>query len=84
MYYVTMTDRFMSGWGRAKGTTNKLVIACETMDEALIVEQNAKARDEMKYINIVSKKPYYGNRYHVSWHDKTDYPSWFKPGYFKG
>lgn len=85
MYYVTMTDKFMSGWGKAKGVTNKLVITCNTMDEALIVEQNAKNRSEMIYINIRTTKPYYNpSRHFVSWHgrDKGDYESWFKAGYF--
>ena len=77
MYYVTMTDKFMSGWGFASGKRNKLVIACETMAEALIVEQNAQDRSEMKYINIRSTKPSYPSAY-VSWHDKTDYENWFQ------
>ena len=83
MYYVTMTDKFMSGWGKAKGTTNKLVISCNTYDEALIVAQNARSRPEMKYINIRDTKPYYPN-YCVSRHGITedDYESWFKVGYF--
>ncbi len=29
MYYVTATDKFMSGWGLAKGRTNKVVVICE-------------------------------------------------------
>ena len=27
MYYVTMTDKFMSGWGKARGKINKLVFS---------------------------------------------------------
>ena len=78
-HYVTMTDKFMSDWGMAKGKINKLVISCDTYDEAITVANNAERRDEMKYINITSKKPYYNpNRYHVSWHGRTegDYESW--------
>ncbi len=83
MYYVTMTDKFMSGWGKAREKTNKLVISCDTMSEALIVEANALSRDEMKYVNIRSTKPYYNNDgYFVSRHDKSDYGSWFVDGYF--
>ena len=59
MYYVTMTDSFMSDWGKAKGLTNKLIFECETMEEARIVENNAKKREEMKRINICTKRPYY-------------------------
>ena len=28
IYYVTMTDRFMTGWGEAKDKINKLVFVC--------------------------------------------------------
>ena len=27
-YYVTMTDKAMSGWGMAKNKTNKYVVIC--------------------------------------------------------
>ena len=79
-YYVTMTDKFMSGWGHANDKINKLVISCDSHDEAITVANNAERRDEMKYVNIASKKPYYNpNRYHVSWHGRAegDYETWF-------
>ena len=85
MYYVTMTDKFMSGWGHAMNKINKLVITCDNYDEAVIVADNANNRSEMKYINITSRKPYYNPRYYyVSVHGHTigDYKSWFIPGYF--
>jgi hypothetical protein len=66
MYYVTMTDRFMSGWGPARGTINKLVIACQSYEEAETIERNAKLRSEMRYVNICNRKPSYP-RAHVSW-----------------
>ena len=79
-WYVTMTDNFMSGWGCAKGKKNKLVIACDTLGEAEIVEAQAHRRSEMRYVNICSKKPSYpASRFMVSWHDKTDYDRWFDP-----
>lgn len=81
MYYVTMTDKFMSGWGQARNKINKLVISCDNFDEALIVSANAERRQEMKYVNIRDRKPYYSaGRYLVSRHGKTedDYQSWFK------
>ena len=67
MYYVTMTDNFMSGWGPARNKTNKLIIECETMEQAAIIERNAKKRDEMRYVNIRSTKPHYGPRVLESW-----------------
>ena len=58
-YYVTMTDKFMSGWGGAEGKTNKFIIEYDEWEKALIIENNAKKRPEMKYININVKKPKY-------------------------
>ena len=62
-YYVTMTDKYMSGWGLAKGKTNKLVIGCNTWKQATTVRRNAKKRSEMIYVNIVvGRKPYYSEK----------------------
>ena len=84
MYYVTMTDEFMSGWGKAKGKQNKLVFVCETMEEAKIVEQNARNRSEMRWVNIRSTKPYYNKKYnYVQFKTKEDYPNWYVKGYFE-
>ena len=78
-----MTDKFMSGWGPARNKTNKLVITCDSYDDALIVADNASRRPEMKYINITSNKPRYNSeRYHVSSHGKPDYERWFIPNQF--
>jgi hypothetical protein len=83
-YYVTMTDRFMSGWGMAKGKINKLIFECENYQEACIVADNAENRSDMKYINICSKKPYYNSsRYYVQYKNKEEYDSWYVEGYFK-
>ena len=79
MYYVTMTDKFMSGWGQAKGKINKLVLPCKTIEEAEVVERNARDRSEMIYINIRTSKPYYNpNNYHVSWKGEDDYKTWYR------
>lgn len=80
-----MTDRFMSGWGHAEGLVNKLVISCDSYSEACVVAENARSRDEMKYVNIRTSKPYYPkSSYLVSRHgrDEGDYKNWFVPGYF--
>ncbi|MCK5600374.1 hypothetical protein KAR91_00790 [Candidatus Pacearchaeota archaeon] len=84
--WVSMTDRFMSGWGHAEGKINKLVISCDTYSEAVIVAENARSRSEMKYVNIRLTKPYYPEHsYLVSRHgrDEGTYENWFKTGYFK-
>lgn len=56
-YYVSMTDKFMSGWGMAEGKINKYVIGCDTYEQASTIKRNAQNRREMKYINISSRKP---------------------------
>jgi len=83
MLYVTMTDKFMSGWGHARDKINKLVFFCDTYDDAKIVADNAEARGDQKYINICSTKPYYNSdRYYVQHKTKTDYPAWYKKDHF--
>lgn len=82
--YVTMTDKFLSGWGMAAGKINKLIFECDTWEEAQIVEENAKNRSEMKDINIATKKPYYTpKKYYAQMKDKNEYPNWYEKGYFK-
>ena len=84
MYYVTMTDKFMTGWGEAKDKINKLIFACETYEEAEIVSDNARNQGSQKYINITSKKPYYNsNKYYTQVKTKEEYSSWYKEGYFR-
>jgi len=83
MYYVTMTDNCMSGWGMAEGKKNKLVLICENMKEAMIVERNANNRNEMTYVNIRSTKPYYdSDRYLTQFKTKEDYPKWYTENAF--
>lgn len=71
--YVTATDKFMSGWGRAENKINKLVIECDNYDEASLVHDKLLNRGEMKYVNIRMSKPYYDkNNYYTSFIDKSD------------
>ena len=80
-YYVTMTDKFMSGWGQAENKINKLVISASTHDRAMNAYIKATKRNEIKHVNIVSKKPYYNSaRYKVSYHGDAegDYQSWLE------
>ena len=80
MVYVTMTDKFMSGWGMAKGKTNKLVIECENrMQAEELADYAENERDEMKYINIIYTKPHYNsNRYLTSWKVYSQMTGWIK------
>lgn len=58
-YYVTMTDKFLSDWGRAEGKKSKYVVICDTIQQAIKARDRAELREEMKYINILYEKPYY-------------------------
>lgn len=64
-YYVTMTDRFMSGWGKAKGLTNKFVVGTNFYEEAKRIRDNAEQRKEMKYVNITTTKPHFNPKYYL-------------------
>lgn len=83
-YWVTMTDKFMSGWGKAEGKINKLVFECDSYDEAVTVAENAAARGDQKNVNICTKKPYYSpSRYYAQVKNKEEYSTWYKQGAFK-
>jgi hypothetical protein len=83
MYYVTMTDKFMSGWGMAEGKINKLIFECDDRKEAHIVADNAEKRGDMKYINITPNKPYYApGRYYAQTKNKEEYSKWYEPNAF--
>ena len=77
-YYVTMTDKFMSGWGMADGKTNKLIIVCDNYQDAETIFRNAKKRDEMKYVSICANKPKYGKNVLESWKNYSEMGSIWK------
>ena len=77
--YVCSNDRFMSGWGPAKGKINTVILPCESTDEAKRVMANAKARGDQKYVRICYSKPSLRNRTHLySYHTKDDYSRWYE------
>lgn len=72
-YYVTMTDKFMSGWGRAEGKISKFVIECDSYESAERIQRNAEGRSEMKHVNLCTTKPNYNSRrYYTSWKHESD------------
>jgi hypothetical protein len=79
-YYVTMTDKFMSGWGPARGKINKLIFICNSYEQAAIVAANAEKRSDQKHINITDRRPYYNpTRYYAQIKTIADYPRWYDP-----
>lgn len=78
-FYVTMTDRFMSAWGRAEGRISKLVFECDSYEEAEVVERNAKDRSEMIRVNVRATRPRYSEATTVtSWKTKEEAPVWYR------
>ena len=74
--FVWMTDKFMSGWGQARGKINKLIIRCDTLEQAECIFKNAQMRDEMKNVNYGRKLPYFSeNKY------KLSFKTWDQLGY---
>jgi hypothetical protein len=80
--YVTMTDTVMSGWGKAEGKTNKYVLKCDSMETAQVVADNARHREEMKYVHISHRCPKDNDWRLVSLVDAKD-TSFVIPGYFE-
>lgn len=56
-FYVAMTDRFMSGWGAAKGKRNTFVVECDTPEQVNAVFKAAEDRSEMSRVRIVKTCP---------------------------
>lgn len=68
-FYVTMTDRFLSGWGLCRNKVSKFIVECDSWAQALEIYTNARHENkEMKYINTTNNiSKYYNNsRFHVS------------------
>lgn len=66
-FYVTMTDKYLSGWGVSEGKTNKLIIECDTIEQAEQIERAARNRSEMRYVNIRMTKPHYSAHVLETW-----------------
>lgn len=49
---ITATDKFLSGWGGAKGGLSKCAWACDTPEKADKIFGWVNNRTDMKYVNI--------------------------------
>ena len=71
-YFVVATDKFMSGWGRAKGKISKMVCVCESHQKADEILSKWEKRSDLSYLAIKRQKPYYApGRYDVAWYDEN-------------
>lgn len=69
---VVATDKFMSGWGGAKGGLSKCCWACPSLESAERLEPAIRARREMRYVSVVDLRTYRPRNaahWHVYVHD---------------
>lgn len=64
-FLVTATDKFMSGWGLAKGGLSKIAWACDNENDMYEIFEWAKKRSEMKYVNVLFGGRWYPAAAHV-------------------
>ncbi len=77
-FYVTATDNFMSGWGPSKGKNNRIIVPCESYEEAEYVERYAKSRSDMKRVLVCAKKPKLNTKINLySLFDREDSTAWY-------
>jgi hypothetical protein len=82
-WYVTMTDKFMSDRGPAKGKIFKLVIKCDNIKEAEVVHKNAANMPGSAENIIYPHVPNYNSeKYVVAYGNKTTHKSWFRENAF--
>ena len=67
--FVTMTDKFLSGWGCAAGKIAKRIIICPDRQKAELIRGRLyDPKHQMKNVNVVFSLPYYSpSRYTVSY-----------------
>jgi hypothetical protein len=76
--YVVATDKFMSGWGGAKGGKSYYVVLVHSPKEEEIVLRNMQRRSEMKNVRVQSMLPDVGPRDHMHVVDKKEAARFFK------
>ena len=79
-FYVTLTDTFMSGWGKAEGLTNRLILPCESMTEAIGVRAYAESRTDTKNVRICTTKPQIGIGQYAQVMDPDAATAWYRTG----
>lgn len=73
-YFVTMTDKFLTGWGEAEGKTAKRVYLCKSKEiaESLVKRlEERKSTSGMKNVNICSSLPNYSSAKYVVSYDNA-------------
>lgn len=82
--YVVAIDKFMSGWGGARGGKSYYVIAVDTPEEARIVMDNMSHRSDMKHVRHQGMLPEVKRGDHMHIVDKRKADRFFKPSHEGG
>ena len=75
---VVALDKFLSGWGAAKGGASRCAWACAPDADLTELEKWVRARSEMRYVNVVDLRTYRPPRGTAHFHIYTceqDHPS---------
>lgn len=59
--YVSMIDKFMSGWGPCEGKENVFLVECDTDDQADAIVAAGVRREEMRKVRVHQSKPHYSS-----------------------
>jgi hypothetical protein len=65
---VVARDKFMSGWGGAKGGYSRCAWACAPDADLTQLEKWVRGRSEMQYVNVVDLRTYRAPRGTVHFH----------------
>ena len=91
-FYVMSNDRYMSGWGRAEGAINTVILPCADYAEAQRVADYAESRGDQSRVRIVSNRPRFrpGHVYSLlarnkakAWYPPPDYEACYKARLYK-
>lgn len=79
-YIIKACDKFLSGWGGARGKKHIELIACKTAEEREIIIKDLKQDKSFNYIDfqyIDNKKAIYQYVYHKSYTIRNDWTRCF-------
>ncbi len=83
--FVVATDKFLSGWGQAP-RRSIFAVPVRSYEEARIVIDNMRHRDDMKRVRFICGNKYRPKLYpgdHLSIRDMSDCSRFYTPGGFR-
>lgn len=81
-FYVVADDTFMPGWGPSEGKTNRVILPCESEEEARAVRRYARTRSDMADVRILRRPPLVpATGIHYSLMSRYRAQAWYFSGY---